>query len=135
MQTISDSNVRPEPSRRIVLLTRVKKTTTRLGSMTLAFFRRGEELEATGFETVPHDDPSLVPPKLGFRSFDRVPRNRVPMLIALLLLATTAVLVFGWLSARDIPHGTARVAASLRAKTSAEWVRVKAFVASWHSAP
>ena len=135
METISGLNVRPEPSRRVVLLTRVKKTTTRLGSMTLAFFRRGEELKATGFETVPHDDPTLVPPKLGFRGFDTVPRNRVPMLIALLLLTTAAVLVFGWLSARDIPHGTARVATAVRAKTSAEWVRVKAFVASWHSAP
>ncbi|HSY41789.1 MAG TPA: hypothetical protein VLA79_19760 [Polyangia bacterium] len=113
-----------------MLLTRIKQTTLRLGSRTQAFFRKGEELEATGFENLPHDDPTLVPPKLGFRSFDRVPRNRAPMLIAFLLLATAAVAAFGWLSARDLPHGTARVATSIRAKASSEWVRLKAFVGS-----
>ena len=127
---ISNSDVVRQPSRRIVLLTRIKQTTLRLGSRTQAFFRRGEELEATGFENLPHDDPTLVPPKLGFRSFDRVPRNRAPMLIAFLLLATAAVAAFGWLSARDLPHGTARVATSIRAKASSEWVRLKALVGS-----
>ena len=115
---ISNSDVVRPPSRRIVLLTRIKQTTLRLGSRTQAFFRKGDELEATGFENLPHDDPTLVPPKLGFRSFDRVPRNRAPMLVAFLLLATAAVVAFGWLSARDLPHGTARVAASVRAKAS-----------------
>ena len=119
---IPNPNVLPQPSRRIVLLTKLKKTTMQLGSRTQAFFRKGEELEATGFESLPHDDPTLVPPKLGFRSFDRVPRNRAPMLIAFLLLATAAVVAFGWLAARDLPHGTARIAASLRAKASREWV-------------
>lgn len=122
---IPNSGVVPQPSRRIVLLTKIKSTTMRLGSRTQAFFRRGEELEATGFETVPHDDPSLVPPKLGFRSFDSVPRNRAPMLIVVLLLTTVAVVAFGWLSARDLPHGSARIAASIRAKGSSEWVRLK----------
>ncbi len=125
---ISNSEVVRQPSRRIVLLTKIKHTTLRLGSMTQAFFRRGEELEATGFENLPHDDPTLVPPKLGFRSFDRVPRHRAPMLIAFLLVATAVVVTFGWLSARDLPHGSARVAASIRAKASSEWVRLKTFV-------
>jgi len=125
---ISNASLARQPSRRIVLLTRIKSTTLRLGTMTQAFFRRGEELEATGFENLPHDDPTLVPPKLGFRSFDRVPRHRAPMLIAFLLLATASVLVFGWLAARDLPHGSARVAASIRAKASSEWVRLRAFV-------
>jgi hypothetical protein len=125
---ISNSNAVRRPSGRIVLLTKVKSTTLRLGAMTGAFFRRGEELEATGFENLPHDDPTIVPPKLGFRSFDRVPRHRAPMLIAFLLLATAAVLVFGWLSSRDLPHGSARVAATIRAKASSEWLRLKAFV-------
>jgi hypothetical protein len=125
---ISNSDVLRQPSRRIVLLTKLKNTTMRLGSRTQAFFRRGDELEATGFENLPHDDPTLVPPKLGFRSFDRVPRNRAPMLIACLLLATAAVLAFAWLAARDLPHGTARVATSLRAKASGEWVRLKTLV-------
>jgi hypothetical protein len=127
---ISNSDVVRQASRRIVLLTRIKQTTMRLGSRTQAFFRRGDELEATGFENLPHDDPTLVPPKLGFRSFDRVPRNRAPMLVAFLLLATTAVLVFGWLAARDLPHGTARIATSLRAKASSEWLRLETFVGS-----
>jgi hypothetical protein len=103
--------------------------------MTQAFFRKGDELEATGFENLPHDDPTLVPPKLGFRSFDRVPRNRAPMLIAFLLFATVAVVAFGWLSARDLPHGSARVATALRAKATSEWVRWKTLVGSRHAAP
>jgi hypothetical protein len=132
---ISNSGVLRQPSRRIVLLTKIKTTTLRLGSRTQAFFRRGEELEATGFENLPHDDPTLVPPKLGFRSFDRVPRNRAPMLIAFFLVATAAVLAFGWLAARDLPHGTARAATSVRAKASSELLRFKEFVASRRAAP
>ena len=125
---IASSGVARQPSRRIVLLTKIKSTTLRLGTATQSFFRRGEELEATGFENLPHDDPTLVPPKLGFRSFDRVPRHRAPMVIAFLLFATATVLAFGWLAARDLPHGTARVATSLRAKASSEWVRLRASV-------
>jgi hypothetical protein len=132
---ISNSSVARQPSRRIVLLTRIKSTTLRLGSMTGAFFRRGEELEATGFENLPHDDPTLVPPKLGFRSFDRVPRNRAPMFIAFLLLAIVAVMAFGWLSARDLPHGSARIATSIRAAASSEWVRLKEFTGLRATAP
>ena len=127
---IPSSSVLQRPSRRIVLLTKIKATTMHIGATSMAFFRKGEELEATGFENLPHDDPTLVPPKLGFRSFDRVPRNRAPMLIAWLLLATAAVVAFGWLSARDLPHGTARIATSLRAKASSEWLRLKTFAAS-----
>ena len=127
---IANSGVVREPSRRIVLLTRIKSTTLRLGTRTQAFFRRGEELEATGFENLPHDDPTLVPAKLGFRSFDRIPRHRAPMLIALLLLMTAAVLAFGWLAARDLPHGTARVANSIRVRASSEWARLQASVPS-----
>ena len=127
---ISNSGVVRQPSRRIVLLTKIKTTTLRLGTRTQAFFRRGEELEATGFENLPHDDPTLVPPKLGFRSFDKVPRNRAPVVIAFFLLATVSVLTFGWLAARDLPHGTARVATSLRARASSEWLRLKEFAAS-----
>ena len=82
---ISNPEVLRPPSRRIVLLTKLKNTTMRLGSRTQAFFRRGDELEAAGYENLPHDDPTLVPPKLGFHSFDRVPRNRAPMLIAFLV--------------------------------------------------
>jgi len=127
---IESSGVVRQPSRRIVLLTRIKSTTLRLGTRTQAFFRRGEELEATGFENLPHDDPTLVPPKLGFRSFDRVPRHRAPMLIAFLLLATAAVLTFGWLAAHDLPHGTARAADSMRVRASSEWARLKAYLPS-----
>src|SRR5580693_4744292 len=118
---IPNPNVLPQPSRRIVVLTKLKNTTMRLGSRTQAFFRRGDELEATGFENLPHDDPTLVPPKLGFRSFDRVPRNRAPSLIAFLLVAAATVAAFRWGAVHDVPHGTARVASSVESKVSSEW--------------
>jgi hypothetical protein len=132
---IPNSDVVRQPNRRTLLLTKLKKTTMSLGSRTQAFFRKGDELEATGFENLPHDDPTLVPPKLGFRGFDRVPRNRAPLLIAFLLLATAGVGLFGWLSARDLPHGSARVAASMRAKVSSEWVRLRTFIGSLRATP
>ena len=132
---IPTSNIPPRPSRRIVLLSKLKTTTLRFRSVTGAFFRKGDELEATGFESLPHDDPTLAPPKLGFRSFDRVPRNRGPLLIAILLLSGTAVGVLGWRSVRHLPNETARVATSLRGKASGEWVRLKASVGSRPAAP
>jgi hypothetical protein len=97
-----------------VLLTKIKATTTRLGSRTMGFFRKGEELEATGYETLPYDDPSLVPPKLGFRNFDSVPRNHAPLVITILMAAAAALGVFGWRSVRNIPAETARIADSVR---------------------
>lgn len=103
------------PSRRIVLLTKIKNTTMGLGSRTMTFFRKGEELEATGYKTLPYDDPMLVPPKLGFRDVDKVPRNRAPFVIAVLLIAVAALIVFG--------------------RHSDEWVRLKAFVEARLSMP
>jgi hypothetical protein len=132
---IPNSDVLRQPSRRVVLLTKLKQTTMRLGSRTQAFFRKGDELEASGFENLPHDDPALVPPKLGFRSFDRVPRNRAPLLIALLLGAAAVLIVFERHSVRDVPAQAARVATSARIKASSEVVRLKAFVGSTVAAP
>ncbi|HEX3903468.1 MAG TPA: hypothetical protein VH853_11510 [Polyangia bacterium] len=132
---ISNSNVLRRPSRSVVLLSQLKRTTLRLGSLTQAFFRKGDELEASGFENLPPDDPTLVPPRLGFRNFDRVPRNRAPLLIAVLLVGAAAVSVFEWRAVRDVPNETARVAASARIKASSELVRVKALVGSRHAAP
>jgi hypothetical protein len=132
---VSTSGVLRQPSRRILLLTKLKRTSMRLGSMTQAFFLKGEQLEATAFESLPHDDPTLVPPKLGFRGFDKVPRNRAPMLIALLLVAAPAVAAFRWGSVHDVPHGAAHVASSVGSKVSSEWVRLKVFVGSRHAAP
>jgi hypothetical protein len=132
---IPNSGVLQRPSRRIVLLTKIKATTMRIGSTSMAFFRKGEELEATGFENLPHDDPSLVPPKLGFRGFDRVPRRYAPLLIAVLMVAVAALCVFRWRSVRDVSRETARAAASLRGKASGDWVRLKASVASSRGAP
>ena len=118
-----------------MLLTKLKQTTMRLGSRTQAFFRKGDELEASGFENLPHDDPALVPPKLGFRSFDRVPRNRAPLLITLLLVSAVVLIVFERHSVRDVPAQTVRVATSARNKASSEVVRLKAFVGSKLAAP
>ena len=111
---IAGSNVPRRPSRRIVLLTKIKTTAAGLGSRTMSFFRKGEELEATEYDNVPYDDPMLVPPKLGFRSFDSVPRNHTPLVLAVVLVAVTALSVFGWRAVRKVPRQTANVAASVR---------------------
>jgi hypothetical protein len=97
-----------------VLLTKIKTTTTRLGSRTLAFFRKGDELEATEYEALPYDDPTLVPPKLGFRNFDRVPRNHAPLVITVLLVAAATLGVIRWRSVRNVPDETPRIATSVR---------------------
>ena len=127
---IANPGATPEPVRRIVLLTKLKRTTLRLGAVTQAFFRKGDELAASEFENVPHDDPMLVPRKLGFRTFDRVPRRRAPVAVALLLLASIAAIVLGWRSIRDLPARTGPAARSLASEISFEWVRLKAFVGS-----
>jgi hypothetical protein len=99
-----------------VLLTKIKTTAAGLGSRTMAFFRKGEELEATGYENLPYNDPTLVPPKLGFRDFDRVPRNYAPLVLAVILTAVTALGVLGWRAARNDSRDTANVAASASAE-------------------
>ena len=68
------------PSRRIVLLTKVKRTTMRLGATTMrlgattmAFFRKGEELEATDFENLPYNDPGAGSAEAGFQQLRQSP--------------------------------------------------------------
>ncbi len=73
------------------MLTKIKNTTKGLGSRTMAFFRKGDELEATGYKTLPYDDPTLMPPKLGFRGFDKIPRKRAPLVITVVLIALAAL--------------------------------------------
>ena len=122
-------------SRRVLLLTKIKTTTTGLGSRTMAFFRKGDELEATGFKALPYDDPTLVPPKLGFRGFDKIPRNRAPLVITVVLIALAVVGVFGRRSVRNIPDQTAGIATSVGSKASGEWVRLKTFAGARQSKP
>jgi hypothetical protein len=124
-----------QPSRRIVLLTKIKNTTKGLGSRTMAFFRKGDELEATGFQTLPYDDPMLVPPKSEFRNFDKIPRRRAPLVVTVLLVAVAAVGVFGWRSFRNSPDPTADIATTVRSKASGEWVRLKTLVGARQSTP
>ncbi len=124
--------VRPR-ARAVVLLTKIKST-ARLGATTLAFFRRGEELEATDFENLPHDDPALVPPKLGFRNFDRVPRRRAPLVIAFLLLIATGLCLLGRNRAPEVRAETAQLASALGAKLSGGWVHLKQFVTGTRAA-
>ena len=88
------------------MLTKIKSTATGLGARTRSFFRKGEELEATEYENLPHDDPTLVPPKLGFRNFDRVPRNHAPLVITVVLIALAALAMLGWRSVRKVPGET-----------------------------
>ena len=92
------------------MLTKIKTTATGLGSRTMSFFRKGEELEASEYETLPYNDPMLVQPKLGFRSFDSVPRNHTPLVLAVVLVAVTALI--GWRAAHKVLRETANVAAS-----------------------
>jgi hypothetical protein len=132
---IPSSHAPQKLSRRIVLLTKIKSTTKGLGSRTLAFFRKGEELEATGYQTLPYDDPTLVPPKLEFSGFDKIPRKRAPLVITVLLIAVAGLGVFGWRSVRNSPDQTAGVATSVRSKALGEWRRLKTFVGARQSAP
>lgn len=125
---MSSSRVPARPSRRVILLTNIKRTTMRLGAVTQAFFRKGEELEATGFENVPPDDPTLVPPKLGFRSFDRVPRRWTPILLAVFSLAAVTLGVIEWRSIREAPGRPGRVGDAVRATATSDWDRLKSFV-------
>ncbi len=117
------------------MLTKIKSTTKGLGSRTMAFFRKGEELEATGYQTLPYDDPTLVAPKLGFSGFDKIPRRRSPLLITVLLIAVAALGVFAWRAVRDNPDQTAGVVTSVRSKASGDWARLKTFVGARQSAP
>jgi hypothetical protein len=118
-----------------VLLTKIKTATMGVGARTLGFFRKGEELEATGFETLPYDDPMLVPPKLGFRGFDKVPRNHAPLVMAVLLIAVGALTVFGWRSVRNVPNHTAGVATSVPTKAPGDWSRPKTSAGARQSTP
>jgi len=117
------------------LLTKIKSTTKGLGSRTMAFFRKGEELEATGYQALPYDDPTLVPPKLEFSGFDKVPRKRAPLVITVLLIAVAGVGMFAWRAVRSNPDQTAGVVASVRSQASGDWVRLKTFVGARQSAP
>ena len=132
---IPSSRAPRKPSRQIVLLTKIKTATMGVGARTLGFFRKGEELEATGFETLPFDDPMLVPPKLGFRGFDKVPRNHAPLVITVLLIAVGALTVFGWRSVRNVPNHTAGVATSVPSKAPGDWSRPKASPGARPSTP
>jgi hypothetical protein len=109
---IPNAPVLRRPSRGIVLLTKIKGRATTLGSRTMAFFRKGEELEATEYENLPHDDPTLVPPKLGFRNFDSVPRNRAPLVITIVLIAVAALSLLRWRSVGKLVGETPGAAAS-----------------------
>ncbi|HXJ20465.1 MAG TPA: hypothetical protein VMT03_09540, partial [Polyangia bacterium] len=91
--TISYGGEAREPTRRILLLTKLKRTSMRMGAVTQSFFTKGDELAATEFENLPHDDPMLVPPKLGFRSFDRIPRHRGRVAFVLVLIAAATLIV------------------------------------------
>ena len=125
---ILNGSVARQPTRRIVLLTKLKRTTLRMGAVTQAFFRRGDELVETDFENVPHDDPMLVPPKLGFRSFERIPHHRARIVLTFFLLAAAAVIVLDRHSLRDLPAQTERVVRWLIVESTQLWGRLKELV-------
>jgi hypothetical protein len=115
-----------EPTRRIILLTKLKRATMRAGAVTQEFFRKGDELAEAEFENVPHDDPMLVRPKLGFRSFDRIPRHRGRIAGALLLIAAIAVVVLDRHHLRELPGQTMHAARWLWTEASQLWAKLKA---------
>ncbi len=122
----SNSGVLRPRGRAIVLLTKIKST--KLGATTLAFFRKGDDLEAAGFENLAHDDPTLTPPKLPFRNFERVPRHRAPFVIAFLVVVAIGLSVFASLRAPEVRGETARAVAALGSKVSSGWVHLKQLV-------
>jgi hypothetical protein len=123
----SNSGVLRPRARAVVLLTKIKSTVRIGGATTLAFFRRGDELEATEFENLPHDDPALVPPKLGFRNFERVPRRWAPLLFVFLVVAA-GLGAFAYHRVPEVRNQTARVGAALGATLSDGWVHLKELV-------
>jgi hypothetical protein len=118
-----------------VLLTKIKTATMGLGARTLSFFRKGEELEATEYKALPYDDPMLVPSKLGFRGFDKVPRNHAPLVVTVLLIALGALVVFGWRSVRNVPNHTVGVATSVPSKPPGQRSALKPSVGDRQSTP
>jgi len=110
-----------KPGSGVVMLTNVKRKGP-LGPMTLAFFRKGDDLEATDFENLPYNDPALVPPKLPFRSFSRVPRRRLPLVMAFLAVVAIFLSVAGW---SRVQRETARVAPIAWATVSSGWIHLK----------
>jgi hypothetical protein len=68
---------------------------------------------------------------LGFRSFDRIPRNHAPLVITVLLIVVAAVSVFARRSVHNISDQTAGVATSVRSKASG----LKTFVGTKLSTP
>ena len=130
---ISNSGGLRSRARTIVLLTKIKSQ-AQLGATTLAFFRKGDDLEATEFENLAYDDPALVPPKLGFRNFDRIPRRRWPLLLAFLVVVMTGLGVFGWHPVPEVRGEAARLATALGAKLSSGWGHLRGIV-SPHPAP
>jgi hypothetical protein len=124
--TSNPDGLRPR-GRAIVLLTKIKGTA--LGATTLAFFRKGDDLEAAGFENLPHDDPSLKPPKLPFRNFEKVPRHRSRFVIAFLVVVV-AIGLFAYRRVPEVRSQTARVVAALGAELSNGWVYLKERVAA-----
>jgi hypothetical protein len=115
-----------EPTRRIVLLTKLKNTTMRMGAVTQAFFRRGDELEETDWENLAHDDAMLVPAKLGFRNFERIPRHYGRIFLMALLLGAISLVVVDRHHLRELPDQTVTAARWVADQSLQLWARLKA---------
>jgi hypothetical protein len=93
---------------------------SRPGSLTQSFFARGEEQEATEYENLPIDDPTLTPPPLEFDSFDKIPRRRGSWFaIAVSMLVLVALGFVTWRSFRYLSKPGTSVAAASRAMVQA----------------
>jgi hypothetical protein len=119
-----------QPTQRILLLTKLKKTSMRMGAVTQAFFSRGDELVDTDWENLPHDDPMLVPAKLGFRSFNRIPHHRGRIFVMLLMIGAVALLVVDRHHLRELPDQTVAAAQWVADEALQLWARAKELVGS-----
>ncbi len=70
-----------------------------IGPTTERFFLEGEAHEANNYEDVILDVDDAEPPKVEFKSFDKIPRKRSPILVLFMLAFVGGVGVLGWRSA------------------------------------
>jgi hypothetical protein len=77
------------------------------GSVTLSFFARADEEEATGYQNVVLDDAAAgASAELGFDSFDKIPRRRRPLFVVAGSLSLLVMGVLAWRAGHGIGRGS-----------------------------
>jgi hypothetical protein len=94
--------------------------TLRPGSVTLDFFREGDEQEASGYENVVLDEETAPSADLEFDSFDKVPRKRRPLIAVAVAFSCVALGAVVWKTTHAFSKEGARVRAASRAMVTAQ---------------